>query len=190
MAMQQPSPDISHRVKIAGFSKYTDAQAAVDKLSDSKFPVQHVSIVGSDLRMVENVMGRMSWGRAALSGLGTGLWLGLLIGLLLLLFAGEQGTWKILGICLVYGAAFGIVFGLIAYAFTGGKRDFVSRSTVVAHSYDVLVDPEVSAQAQQILGVSAAPAQSAVGQAAQAHGVQPPAAGNAPGQGGAPTAGA
>lgn len=159
MAMQQagqPMSDHTKRVKVAGFDNYLEAQAAVDKLSDNKFPVQRVSIVGTDLRMVENVIGRMSWGRAALSGLGTGLWLGLMIALLLMLFSGETNSWKIIGVALVYGAAFGIIFGLIAYAFTGGKRDFVSRSAVVATSYDVLVDPEVVGQAQQLLGTAAA----------------------------------
>ena len=53
----------------------------------------------------------------------------------------------------VYGAAFGIVFGLVSYAFTGGKRDFVSRQALVAERYDVLCEQSVLGQARTILGL-------------------------------------
>ena len=35
---------------------------AVDALSDQGFPVQHLAIIGTDLRQVERITGRMSWG--------------------------------------------------------------------------------------------------------------------------------
>ncbi len=43
---------------IASYSTYDDAQRAVDTLSDHRFPVDRVTIVGSDLRLVERVTGR------------------------------------------------------------------------------------------------------------------------------------
>ena len=66
---------------LASYPRYTDAQTAVDRLSDARFPVERTSIVGRDLRLVETVTGRLNWGRAALSGLATGAWFGLLVGL-------------------------------------------------------------------------------------------------------------
>ena len=39
---------------------------------------------------------------------------------------------------LLYGALFGVVFGLVAFALTGGRRDFTSRSQIVATTYDVV----------------------------------------------------
>jgi hypothetical protein len=84
-----------------------------------------------------------------------GAWFGILIGLFVSLFANSEGrvfTLVLLG--LVYGAAFGIVFGLVSYAITGGKRDFVSRSQLVAARYQVTVEPEVLGQARRILGLS------------------------------------
>jgi hypothetical protein len=52
----------------ATFSSYRDAEAAVDFLSDRRFPVERVAIVGRDLQTVEQVTGRRSYGRAALNG--------------------------------------------------------------------------------------------------------------------------
>lgn len=142
---------------LASYANYADAQAAVDKLSDSKFPVAGVSIIGVDLRMVEVVMGRMSWGRAAGGGLLTGAWFGLLLGLFVSIFA-QVNDWNpgvLILLGLLYGAAFGIVFGLVSYAFTAGRRDFVSRSQIAAARYDVHVDANTIGQARQIMGIGA-----------------------------------
>ena len=118
--------------------------------------MQNVAIVGVDLRMVEAVVGRLSWGRAALSGMAMGAWFGLLLGLFVSLFATADGsTFSLVLLGLVYGAAFGIVFGLLSYAFTGGKRDFLSRSQITAERYDVHCDAAVMGQARQILGLQA-----------------------------------
>lgn len=48
--------------EVASFATYAEAQHAVDSLSDEGFPVQYLAIVGTDLRQVENITGRMSWG--------------------------------------------------------------------------------------------------------------------------------
>jgi hypothetical protein len=56
----------------------------VDRLSDSGFPVEHLQIVG--IRTVEQVTGRMTTGKAALYGAGSGAWLGILTGLIFGLF--------------------------------------------------------------------------------------------------------
>lgn len=155
MANVDPFKQVEGRPVLASYATYAEAQNAVDKLSDRKFPVQNVAIVGVDLRMVEAVVGRMSWGRAAISGLAMGAWFGLLLGLFVSLFArGEGSTSSLVFMGLLYGAAFGIVFGLISYAFTGGKRDFLSRSQITAQRYDLHCDASVLGQARQILGIT------------------------------------
>jgi len=141
---------------LASYPGYADAQAAVDRLSDARFPVQRTSIVGRDLRLVETVTGRLDYRRAALSGLATGAWFGLLVGLFVGLFAEDAGSW--LGLLLwglLFGALAGLVFSVAAYAATGGRRDFVSTSSLVADRYDVLVDPAAVADARRVLGLSA-----------------------------------
>lgn len=147
----QRSP-LANRLTIATYRDYADAQRAVDYLSDEKFAVENVAIVGSDLKSVELVTGRLTWGTAALSGLGAGAWFGMFVGLLLGLFAGSGRDWVTLLLWGVfYGAMFGVVFGLISYAFTGGRRDFSSRQSVVATAYDILCTPEKAAEARQVL---------------------------------------
>ena len=45
------------RTMIASYGDYAGAQRAIDYLSDKGFPVEHTAIVGSDLRLVEQVTG-------------------------------------------------------------------------------------------------------------------------------------
>src|SRR5579859_2136223 len=71
---------------VARFDDYESAQRAVDRLSDDGFPVEKLDIVGSDLRLIERVTGRLTTMRAAGAGALSGLWAGLLIGTLLGLF--------------------------------------------------------------------------------------------------------
>jgi hypothetical protein len=146
--------DVTGRPVLATYDNYLDAQKAVDTLSDNGFPVQNTAIVGVDVRIVESVLGRLSWGRAALSGLATGAWFGMLIGLFVALFsASNGGVLPLVGLGLLYGAAFGIVYGLISYAFTGGKRDFISRQQLQAATYEVRCEQAVIGEARKILGL-------------------------------------
>src|SRR5215475_15541466 len=82
-------------VTVATYPDYLSAQRAVDFLSDNRFPVEQTAIIGTDLRLVENVLGRLTTGRAALAGAGTGAWFGLLIGLLFGLFS-VSAWWRVL----------------------------------------------------------------------------------------------
>ena len=71
---------------VASYPSYEEAQAAVDRLSDERFPVENLDIVGSGLRLVERVTGRLTNARAAAAGAASGAWFGLFIGLLVGLF--------------------------------------------------------------------------------------------------------
>jgi hypothetical protein len=144
------TPDRSS-VTIATYPDYGSAQRAVDYLSDNQFPVQYTAIVGTDLRLVENVLGRMTTARAALAGAASGAWFGLLIGLLLGIFS-VSAWWALLLTGLVIGALWGAAFGAIAHAMTGGRRDFASRSVLQAGQYAVTVDAQYADQARPFLG--------------------------------------
>ena len=121
------------------FEKYDEAQKAVDYLSDHEFPVQNCMIVGTDLKQVERVTGRLTTGRVALGGALSGLWLGLFVGLIFSLF-GEGSVLAMILSTALFGALFGVVWALIGYAATRGRRDFTSVSQVVATRYEVLVE--------------------------------------------------
>jgi hypothetical protein len=154
--MGRPNPvmDVTRRPVLASYDDYAAAQKAVDTLSDKGFPVQNVAIVGVDVRIVESVIGRLSWGRAAMSSGLSGAWFGLLIGLFVGLFSSTTDSlMPLVGLGLLYGAAFGIVLGLVTHAISGGKRDFVSRQQLQAARYDVLCERAVIDEARTILGL-------------------------------------
>ena len=139
---QQPLPYRPHGLVVASYSTYLQAQEGVDYLSDRGFPVENVAIVGTDLRLVEQVTGRLTQGRAAAAGVGTGAWFGLFVGLLIGLFTGDGTLGALLGVVVtgaLVGAVWGLVLGYVGYRSTGGRRDFLSRSGVVAQQYDVVV---------------------------------------------------
>src|SRR5687768_9923487 len=140
---------------VATFDNYRDAERAVDALSDQRFPVDRVSIVGRDLRLVEQVTGRMTYGRSALHGALSGALVGALIGWLFTVFNWFDPVvargWLILD-GLWFGALAGALFGLLAHALTGGRRDFSSVGGMQAEHYDVLVDEEVADDAARLLG--------------------------------------
>jgi hypothetical protein len=139
-------------VQVGSYDTYEQAQAAVDFLSDQKFPVEHVTIIGTDLRMVEKVIGRLTTGRAIAAGAAGGAWWGLFVGLLLGIFSTNGTAWigAVLGGLLI-GLLFGAIFGWIGYAATGGRRDFTSTSKIVASRYDVMCDPAHAEEARALL---------------------------------------
>ena len=142
------------RREVASYSSYLEAERAVDWLSDHKFPVERVAIVGRGLHTVEQVTGRMTYGSAALRGALTGALVGLLIGWLFAVFAWLDPEiawgWLILD-GLWFGALVGATFGLVQHALLGGRRDFASVATMAADSYAVMVDEDVADEAEALL---------------------------------------
>lgn len=135
---------------LATYDDYAGAQRAVDHLSDEGFPVQHCMIVGTDLKQVERITGRLTTGRVAAGGAMSGLWLGLFVGLVISLFAEAEALSTILSTA-AFGLAFGVIWALIGYAATRGRRDFSSISMVVATKYEVLCEHKQAAQARELL---------------------------------------
>ena len=143
------------RRTVASYARYADAQRAIDHLSDQGFAVERTAIVAQGLRLVEQVTGRVTAGRAALEGALSGGSIGLLFGLLLgfLNLPAPVVSGLLLGLYgLIFGAVAGAVFALLAHAVTGGDRDFASASRFEAERYEVLVDDEVAGEAEALLG--------------------------------------
>lgn len=140
------------RRSVATFNDYAGAQRAVDALSDRGFPVEHVAIVGTGLRYVETVSGRLTTGRAALEGGRQGALLGLFLGLLFgLLFTVEEAFFGVVVYSAVLGIVLGAAFGAIGHLATGGRRDFSSIAQTQADQYDVQVDVEFADRATSVL---------------------------------------
>ncbi len=137
---------------LAVYDEYTAAQKAVDFLSDQEFPVENCMIVGTDLKQIERITGRLTTGKVAAGGALSGAWLGLFVGLIITLFS-KSGTSAIATVLstALFGLLFGLVWTLIGYAATRGQRDFSSVKVVVATRYEVLVEHKLLARAQELL---------------------------------------
>lgn len=149
-------PSIPRGEEIARYETYGEAQEAVDKLAKADFPVTDVSIVGNELKSVERVTGKLTYGRAAGAGALSGAWLGLFFGLLLFIFSPSENPLAIsfVGAAVLLGAGFGMLFGIVSYAVTGRHRDFTSVMQVIASSYSVVVKPESANRARNLLNVT------------------------------------
>jgi hypothetical protein len=133
------------------FDKYEEAQKAVDYLSDHEFPVQNVMIVGTDLKQIERVTGRLTRGRVAAGGAMSGAWLGAFVALVFALFDAQTSNPASFVITVLAGVVFGLVWALIGYAVTGGSRDFTSIQQVVATKYEVLVEHRLAGRARELI---------------------------------------
>lgn len=150
-----------HRRSIASYRTYSEAERAVDYLSDQGFPVERVAIIGQDLQLVEQVVGRLTYGRAALSGAASGALPGALIGWLFGLLNWLDPVLSALLLALyglVFGAVVGAVIGLIMYATQRGRRDFSSVQSMRPTRYEVVADADVAQRATALLERLGSPA--------------------------------
>lgn len=152
--LQVQAPQVTAWNTVASYASYAEAQTAVDQLAAAGFPVQEIEIVGSGLRSIEQVTGKMTAGRAALGGAGTGAWIGLFVGLLVGLFTpGPAWLGLMLGGLLI-GAAWGATLGLFLRWLSRGHHNFSSLHTVVATRYDVIALDGTASQARATLGLA------------------------------------
>lgn len=143
-------PTLPRGEVIATYETYPEAQQAVDVLARADFPVAKLSIVGSDLKSVERVTGKLSWGRVAVAGAASGAWFGIFIGLLLVIFNPATSFAFVIAAVLI-GAGFGTLFGVVSYAVNRRRRDYTSVAQVIATSYSVLVDSELVNRARNLI---------------------------------------
>ena len=151
--------DTTLRRAVAAFDRHSDAESYVDHLAERGFPVERVIIVGREPVVVERVVGRLDPWRAAGGGALSGTTMGLLLGWLFALFFAHDGTSlvAILLYWLLVGAAIGAALGLLSY-YLGGRRGFVSTSSISARRYEVMVDHAYADEALR-LGTSTLPGQ-------------------------------
>jgi hypothetical protein len=154
MSVSQRAVPAAPRRIVGTYTSYAEAQRAVDYLSDQRFPVERVAIVAEGLRFVEQVTGRLGFGRAILGGAGSGALTGALIGFIFGLFDWVAPLISGLTLALygfVFGAIVGALFGLLAHALSGGQRDFTSVGGMQADRYNIVVADEVATEAERLL---------------------------------------
>jgi hypothetical protein len=132
------------------YDTYLEAQQVVDTLAKADFEVSKLSIVGNDLKTVERVTGKRTYGRSAIAGAASGAYLGLFLGILFVLFSPESGI-GVIAAAAIIGVGFGMLFSIVSYALNRRRRDFTSTHQVLATNYTIVVDPELTAKAQALL---------------------------------------
>ncbi len=148
----RPGLDLEFPLSLGVYPNYPEAQKVVDFLSDHEFEVQNVAIVGTELKTVERVTGRITRAKVGLAGAISGLWMGLFVGLAFSIF----GSGNQLGFLIstpIFGAIFGFVWSQIGFTAVTrhGTRDFSSVSQVVATKYEVLVEHRFAERARELL---------------------------------------
>ena len=113
---RQPSSlfELQFPQSVGIYNTYADAQKAVDYLSDEKFEVQNLAIVGTDLKSVERVLGRRNWGTVITQGLQSGISTGLLVGLVVFIFTSPRSFLLLLIAALAIGIVLSVGFAAAA----------------------------------------------------------------------------
>jgi hypothetical protein len=148
----RPALDLEYPTSLGVYERYEQAQHVVDYLSDNEFDVQHMAIVGTELKSVERILGRLTRGRIAAASAVSGAWTGLFIGLAFALFGKGNQLGFIVSV-VIFGAVFWLVWGQIGFTVMTrrGARDFSSLTQVVATQYEVLVEHRFSERARELL---------------------------------------
>lgn len=149
----RPGLDLEYPMSLGVYDHYDQAQRVVDYLSDNEFPVQNMAIVGTELRTVERISGRLTRGKVAAASAASGAWFGLLIGFVFAVFGGGGNAIAFVVTMVVLGAAFGAIWSQVGYSAVtrGGTRDFSSISQVVATKYEVLVEHKLAERARDMI---------------------------------------
>ncbi len=143
--------NLEYPQSIGVYDTYAAAQQAVDFLADRQFPVRNIAIVGTDLKLVERVTGRRTWGTVLLQGVQSGITTGLIVAVFMFLLTPGSNFFGMLLLALAIGIGIGLVFAALGYGLSGGKRDFTSISQTVATKYEILCEHKVAAQARDML---------------------------------------
>ncbi len=143
--------ELEYPQSVGIYQTYAEAQKVVDFLADSKFPVQNLAIVGTELRIVERVLGRRTWGTVLLGGVQNGITTGLIMSLIFWAFMPVDNIWALFLYALAIGMIVGVVFAALTYWMSQGKRDFTSVSQTVATKYELLAEHKVAIQARELI---------------------------------------
>ena len=143
---------LDYPMSLGVFEKYEDAQKAVDTLSDKEFPVQNCLIVGTDLKQIERVTARLTWGRVAPRRAAVGRVAGRLRRPHPLALRPTVEHLRAAALRRALGCGLRRWCGAAAgYAFTRGQRDFSSVTQVIATRYEVFCEHKFAQQGRQIL---------------------------------------
>lgn len=152
-AADSPLFKLEYPQSVGIFNSYAEAQKAVDSLADQDFPVRNLAIVGTDLKLVERVTGRRTWGTVLSEGVANGLMTGFIVALFMLFLSPGDVLVQLLT-ALVIGIGVGLLFATVGYLLSRGRRDFTSITQTVATKYEILCEHKVAAKARELLSAT------------------------------------
>lgn len=124
---------------VAEFRSKKAAHAAVEYLSSQGIKVRGVTLVGEGVRVIEQVMGPIPYGRVALRGAMSGAWMGLFVGILLSVTRENSPvSWS--GSMLI-GVAIGMLVAVVTFALGNRKKRALSISHQIVPERFVMCCP-------------------------------------------------
>lgn len=139
----------SQQVPIRSYKTLAEAERAVDRLSECRFPLEYVSLAARGVKGC----GHPSAARTFPAGVVTsGRLTGAILIILALLAGGLAAEGRVLAV--IFGAAAGAVLGLGASVMLAARRPTCDCPAIVADRYDVVVDAQWAADAQHVLKVA------------------------------------
>ena len=139
---------------VADFERYEIAEQAVDMLVGRGFPVEHVVVRGVGIRMVEDVLGPITYRGVVKQGVIAGASAGVLIAACFSLL-GLLDSSTSARLVLLSGASLGSVIGAgltaLARWLEEGRRDFLSETRLTAARYELLCDRSIAEDARRVL---------------------------------------
>lgn len=114
--------------------------------------MQNLEIMGTELRFVQRVAGRLTRSKIAVAGTLSGLWIGLFVGIAFNLFSDPTQLGFLISTPLL-GAVFALAWRQLGYSAASrrGTRDFASVNQIAATRYELLVEHRHAARAHELL---------------------------------------
>ncbi len=144
-------PALPTGTEVASYRSYEEAAEAVETLADAGFPLPNVSIVGTDVHVVDRILGKLTPARVAMAGAGQGLTWGLLMSLIFVVFS-ETYSALIPIMAIGAGVGVGILISMFSWMNRRGRRNFASQSQIVATRYALLVEEQTDRAYQLLQG--------------------------------------
>ena len=154
LGLANPAFKLEYPQSIGVFTSYADAQKAVDSLADQNFPVNNLAIVGTELKLIERVTGRKTWGTVINSGLMNGLSTALMIVFILFLIEPTRDFFGLVLEAILIGVLIGVGFAALGHRLSRGQRDFTSITQTVPGKFEILCEHRVAVQARDLLSKS------------------------------------
>lgn len=136
---------------LGNYPSFDAAQSTVQRLVDEGISLQALTVVGRDVRVVNRLRRRAGYPAVVLRSAIQGAFFGLLIGLLMSFIVPETAGLQILS-SLALGVGIWVIFGVLGQAMRKKAPGFDTVPQVVAVSYDLVCDFEVSHRARGVLG--------------------------------------